>query len=242
MWDSAKRWWDSKPKLKEYTPSIGSIYDKLKPRWDNAREWWNDKKTKMKEYTPSIGSIYEKAKERWDNARVWWNDKKTAMKTYTPSIGSIADKVKSAWNSAKDWWNKNVKGLSTKLDIKVPKITIEWTSTTVLGKKFKYPSGFDITFAADGGIFDAGSLIWAGERGAEIVANAGGGKTGVMNVEQMQEAVYEGVYAAMTAAMSKHSGGTQGVNVYLDSRQITSTVEQRQREKGASIMGNEVFA
>ena len=243
-WTTAKNWYDDKKaKFKEYTPSIGSIYEKAKERWDNARTWWDSKKTKMKEYTPSIGSIYEKAKERWDNARTWWNDKKTAMKTYTPSIGSIADKVKSAWNSAKDWWNRNVKGLSTKLDIKVPKITIEWTSTTVLGKKFKYPSGFDITFAADGGIFDAGSLIWAGERGAEVVANAGGGKTGVMNIEQMQEAVYEGVYAAMTAAMSKHSGGgTQGVNVYLDSRQITSTVEQRQREKGASIMGNEVFA
>ena len=241
-WDKVKSWWSRKTELKAYTPSIGSIYDKLKPRWDNAREWWNDKKTKMKEYTPSIGSIYDKAKERWDNARIWWNDKKTAMKTYTPSIGSIVDKVKSAWNSAKTWWNNNVKGLSTKLDIKVPKITIEWTSTTVLGKKFKYPSGFDITFAADGGVFDAGSLIWAGERGAEVVANASGGKTGVMNIEQMQEAVYEGVYAAMTAAMSKHSGGTQGVNVYLDSRQITSSVEQRQRERGASIMGNEVFA
>ena len=242
MWENAKKWWDKKTALKTYTPSIGSIYDKLKPRWDNAREWWNEKKTKMKEYTPSIGSIYEKAKTRWDNARDWWNNKKSAMKAYTPSIGSIADKVKSAWNSAKSWWNKNVKGLSTKLDIKVPKISIEWTSTTVLGKKFKYPSGFDISFAADGGIFDAGSLIWAGERGAEVVANAGGGKTGVMNIEQMQEAVYEGVFAAMTAVMGKQSGGAQNVNVYLDSRQITSTVEQRQREKGASIMGNEVFA
>lgn len=242
-WDTAKKWYDNKKaKLKEYTPSIGSIYDKLKPRWDNAREWWNEKKTKMKEYTPSIGSIYEKAKERWDNAREWWNNKKAAMKTYTPSIGSVADKVKDAWNNAKNWWNRNVKGLSTKLDIKTPRISIEWTSTTVLGKKFKYPSGFDVYFAADGGIFDAGSLIWAGERGAEVVANAGGGKTGVMNIEQMQEAVYDGVFAAMTAVMGKQGGGAQGVNVYLDSRQITSTVEQRQREKGASIMGNEVFA
>ena len=240
-WDTAKKWYDDKKsKLKEYTPTIGSIYEKVKERWDNAREWYNDKKTKMKEYTPSIGSIYEKAKERWDNARTWWNDKKTAMKTYTPSIGGITDKIKNVWNNAKNWWNTNVKGL--KLDIKTPRISIEWTSTTVLGKTFRYPSGFDVYFAANGGMFDAGSLIWAGERGAEIVANAGGGKTGVMNIEQMQEAVYEGVYAAMTAVMGKQSGGAQSVNVYLDSRQITSTVEQRQREKGASIMGNEVFA
>lgn len=242
IWDSAKKWWDSKPKLKEYTPTIGSIYEKVKERWDSARTWYNDKKTKMKEYTPSIGSIYEKAKERWDNARVWWNDKKTAMKTYTPSIGSIVDKVKSAWNTAKSWWNKNVGGLSTKLNISVPKIEVKWDTATAFGKSFRYPTGFKLKFAADGGIFDAGSLIWAGERGAEVVANAGGGKTGVMNVQQMQEAVYEGVYAAMSAAMGRYgSEGAQAVNVYLDSRQITSTVEQRQRERGASLMGKEVF-
>jgi hypothetical protein len=242
IWDSAKKWWDGKPKLKEYTPTIGSIYEKLKERWDNARTWYNDKKSKMKEYTPSIGSIYEKAKERWDNARTWWNDKKAAMKTYTPSIGSIVDKVKSAWNTAKSWWSKNVGGLSTKLNISVPKIEVKWKTAEAFGKSFKYPTGFSLKFAADGGIFDAGSLIWAGERGAEVVANAGGGKTGVMNVQQMQEAVYEGVYAAMSAAMSRYgSDGAQAVNVYLDSRQITSTVEQRQRERGVSLMGKEVF-
>lgn len=243
-WSVAKTWWnDKKPKLKEYTPSIGSIYEKVKERWDNAREWYNDKKSKMKEYTPSIGSIYEKAKERWDNARTWWNSKKTAFKTYTPSIGSIVDKVKSAWNTAKSWWSKNVGGLSTKLNIKVPKISVKWATASAFGKEFRYPTGFNLVFAANGGIFDAGSLIWAGERGAEIVANAGGGKTGVMNVDQMQEAVYEGVLAAMTAVMGNRGGdGSQSVNVYLDSRQITSSVERRQHEKGASILGNEVFA
>lgn len=241
-WTAAKTWWDSKKSaLKSYTPSIGSIYDKLKERWDNARVWWNDKKTKAKEYTPSIGSIYEKLYDRWKNARDWWNNKKGSM-SYTPSIGSITDKIKSAWNSAKSWWNKNVK-LSTKLDVKVPKITVKWDTASAFGKSFKYPTGFSLKFAANGGMFDQGSMIWAGERGPEIVANAAGGKTGVMNVQQMQDAVYEGVYAAVTAAMRGTSGGgSQAVNVYLDGRQITAAVEQRQRERGASIMGNEVYS
>jgi ribonuclease HI len=93
-------------------------------------------------------------------------------------------------------------------------------------------------------MFDMGSLIWAGEAGAEIVANAGGGRTGVMNVDQMQNAVYEGVYSAVVAAMRATSGdgGSQSVNVYLDSRQITSAVEKRQRERGATIMRNGVYA
>jgi hypothetical protein len=243
MWNNAKTWWDTKKgSLKTYTPSIGSIYDKIKPRWDNAREWWNNKKSAMKTYTPSIGSIYEKVKTAWNNARNWWNSKKGSFKTYTPSIGSITDKLKSAWNSAKNWWNKNVK-LSTKLNIQVPTIKVKWDTAKAFGKSFKYPTGFSLKFAAAGGVFDQGSLIWAGERGPEVMANASGGRTGVMNIEQMQEAVYEGVYSAMIAAMRGNSeGGGQDIRVYLDSREITASVERRQRERGASIMGNEVYS
>ena len=243
-WESVKTWWSKKPGLASYTPSIGKIWEKLKSAWTSAKDWWNEKKSALKAYTPSIGSIYEKVKERWDNARDWWNNKKAAFKSYTPSIGSIADKVKSAWNTAKSWWSKNVGGLSTKLNIKVPKLTVNWGEVSALGKTFKYPKSFSVKFAADGGIFDAGSLIWAGERGAEIVANAGGGKTGVMNVQQMQDAVYEGVYAAMMSAMRGNNGGgsSQVIKVYLDGKEITHTVEQHQRERGASIMGNEVYS
>lgn len=242
-WQTAKQWWDKKPSLKSYTPSIGSIYDKLKPRWDNAREWWNNKKSAMKTYTPSIGSIYEKVYDRWKNARDWWNSKKGSFKTYTPSIGSITDKLKSAWNSAKSWWSKNVK-LSTKLNISVPTIKVKWETASAFGKSFKYPTGFNLKFAAAGGVFDQGSLIWAGERGPEVMANASGGRTGVMNIEQMQEAVYEGVYSAMIAAMRGNSegGGSQPVNIYLDGRVIARSVEKAQRERGTSIMGNEVYS
>ena len=64
-----------------------------------------------------------------------------------------------------------------------------------------------------------------------------------MNIEQMQQAVYEGVYAAVSAAMSgKRESTAQAVNVYLDGRQITTAVEQRQRERGASIMGSDVYS
>ena len=244
-WESAKTWWkDKKGSLSTYTPSIGSIYDKLKERWDNARIWWNDKKTKAKEYTPSIGSIYEKVYDRWKNARDWWNSKKGSFKSYTPSIGSITDKVKSAWNSAKSWWKNNVGGLTTKLNISVPKLTVNWGEVSALGKTFKYPKSFSVKFAADGGIFNQGSLIWAGERGPEVMATAAGGRTGVMNVQQMQDAVYEGVFAAVSAAMRSNGGeGTsQAVNVYLDGKQITAAVEKRQRERGTNIMGNEVYS
>ena len=64
-----------------------------------------------------------------------------------------------------------------------------------------------------------------------------------MNVQQMQDAVYEGGFAAMSAAMRGRSeGGSQEVRVYLDGREITASVKKHQHESGASIMGNEVYS
>lgn len=245
-WESARSWYNKKKaNMADYTPNIGSIYAKVKSAWDTARSWYNNNKAKMADYTPNIGSIYQKVKSAWDTARSWYNNSKAQMSTYTPSIGSIKDKLVSAWNTAKSWWDKNVKLSIPSLSFKVT-----YTPKSSLGavkKAIVNALGLEgwpkLSFAKNGGIFDAGSLIWAGEAGAEVVANAGGGKTGVMNVQQMQEAVYEGVYAAVIAAMG-HSGnsGGQAVNVYLDGRQITSTVEKRQRERGATLMGNQVYS
>jgi hypothetical protein len=244
-WTTAKTWYnDKKEKLKEYTPSIGSIFEPLKSRWENAREWYDGKKTKLKEYTPTIGSIYDKVKERWDNAKTWYDKSKSAMKSYTPNIGDIKAAVQKAWNTAKTWWNENVKlsipSLSFKVTYSKPTGAVKKAIVNALGLD-GWPK---LSFAANGGMFDMGSLIWAGERGAEIVANAGGGKTGVMNVQQMSEAMYEAVYAAVIAANrgGGAGGGVQAVNVYLDGKQIAATVDKRNKERGASIMGHEVYS
>lgn len=239
-WTAAKDWWNTKRSSLSYTPSIGKIWEKLKSAWGSAKNWWSKNRSSLS-YTPTIGSIKDKLSSAWTTAKNWWSKSRSSL-SYTPSIGSIKDKIVSAWNTAKKWWSSNAK-LSTKLNISVPTIKVKWETASAFGKEFRYPTGFTLKFAADGGIFDAGSLIWAGERGPEVVANASGGKTGVMNVQQMQEAVYDGVYAAVVAAMRGNSErGTQSVNVYLDGRQITAAVEQRQRERGASLMGNEVYA
>ncbi|MBO7183975.1 MAG: hypothetical protein J6V49_07565 [Bacteroidales bacterium] len=240
-WETTKTWWSkNRGSLSTYTPSIGKIWEKLKSSWESAKTWWSKNRSNLS-YTPSIGSISSKLSSAWTSAKNWWNKSRSSL-SYTPSIGSIKDKVVSAWNSAKKWWSSNAK-LSTKLNISVPKLTVNWGEVSALGKTFKYPKSFSVKFAAKGGIFDQGSLIWAGERGPEIMAEASGGRTGVMNVQQMQDAVYEGVYAAVSAAMrGMNGGGSQEVRVYLDGREISSSVRKHQHESGATIMGNEVYA
>jgi hypothetical protein len=84
-------------------------------------------------------------------------------------------------------------------------------------------------------------MFIAREAGPEMVGKIGN-KNAVVNNQQIVEAVSEGVYSAVLAAMRQSEGNGQAVNVYLDSRQITSSVEKRQRERGATIMRNGVYA
>ena len=66
---------------------------------------------------------------------------------------------------------------------------------------------------ADGGIPDRGTLFWAGEAGAEAVANIGGGRAGVMNVRQMEEAVARGVVRATESKRDNNVNGTISINI-----------------------------
>lgn len=216
-----------------------AISDRLSTLWTNAKNWWNNSKSALSTYTPSIGSIKDRLSSAWTVAKNWWDNAKSGLSAYAPNFGSIKNKLESAWETAKTWWNNNVK-------LSIPSLSFKVTySTEGLGVVKKaivnaldLPGWPKLSFAANGGIFDMGSLVWAGEAGPEIVANAGGGKTGVMNVQQMADAVYEGVYSAVIAAMSANGGnnGNQSVNVYLDGKQITAAVEKRQNERGATLM------
>lgn len=94
---------------------------------------------------------------------------------------------------------------------------------------------------ANGGFPDEGQLFIARERGAEMVGTVGN-HAAVANNDQIVEAVSAGVYQAVSAAMKQmSSGGAQSLNVYLDGKQIASSVRRANKERGASIMGNEVY-
>lgn len=245
MWTTAKNWWENnKGTMSTYTPSIGDIKSKLSTAWSTAKSWWDRTKAALSTYTPSIGDIKSRLASAWNTAKTWWDKSKAAFSAYTPTIGDIKGKLSSAWNTAKKWWDSNVK-------LSVPSLNFKVSYTTkglnTVQKAVVKALGLDgwpkLSFAANGGIFDQGSMIWAGERGAEIVANAAGGRTGVMNVEQMYEAVFEATYSAMMAARGQDDGGSvQAVNVYLDGKRIASGVEKAQKERGTSILGTEVYA
>lgn len=82
---------------------------------------------------------------------------------------------------------------------------------------------------ANGGSPSHGTLFWAGEAGAEVVANANG-KTEVLNQSQIASTIYSAVYNAM----SQFSGQSSEIDVYVhtDEGTVIDRIEQRIKQTG----------
>lgn len=92
---------------------------------------------------------------------------------------------------------------------------------------------------AQGGFPNEGQMFIAREAGPELVGTIGG-RTAVANNDQIVESISRGVFDAVRAAMPSGKSGNGSpaeFHLYLDSKQVTSTVERVQRERGLSIIG-----
>lgn len=166
-------------------------------------------------------AIHSWAQNAIDNVVSWANG----------IAASVSTALSSAWENFKGfmqatgqaisaWWNGN----------KAWVIPATITAAVVVGSIALAPvtggaSLGAIALAAEGGAFpNNGSLFIAGEAGAEVVANMGG-RTGVMNIDQMREAVRQGVYDAMIAS----GGNDQVTKLYLDGREIGEATRRYER-------------
>lgn len=166
---------------------VNWLRDKLKEVWaairDKAEELWDKTKTKITEpideaeekLSETIGKIKTTAKDTWDSIKT------TAEETWT----KIKDAMTSPIDKAKEKISGIIEKIKSKFPIKLgdifkfrlPSFEIEWTTRTVLGKEIRYPSGWDVTWHAKGGIFRNptllagadGSVHGLGESGAEAI-------------------------------------------------------------------------
>ena len=160
-----------------------------------------------------------------------WDTISTTFSNLGTSIGSaVSDAITAGINGVLKWVQDTINGAidiinkAIKLINKIPGVEV----STV--KKVTIP------MLASGGFVDEGQMFIAREAGPEMVGSMGG-RTAVANNDQIVEGIYQGVYAAVRAAMSENTGnGNVPINVYLDGKQITASVEKRQRERGVSIM------
>lgn len=214
-WSTVKGWIGS-------IPEVSQAISLAKSGWKSVKAWIGS--------VPSVSQGVKLAKSGWSSIKSWVGT--------IPTFSAGVKLAKSGWSTVKSWLGS----LDFKLNFKLPKIGVNWGTRSVAGFQISYPTGF-YTYAR-GGFPDMGELFIAREAGPEMVGKIGN-KTTVANNDQIVEGISEGVYAAVLAAMrasETNGNGGQSVNVYLDGRQITSSVEKRQRERGATIMRNGVYA
>lgn len=123
---------------------------------------------------------------------------------YAEQIGEVFQKV---WNSGKNGFfiviNALGKLFGQNWNIKVNEVSLP-----------------KLSYYAEGGIAKAGSLFVAGESGAELLTNMGGGNTGITNVEQFE--------TAMTRAIVSSGllDAVQNSDIYLDNEKVGGKVGQ----------------
>ena len=174
-----------------------------------------------KDKTNSIKDSFDGVKGKVDEvANLFSADKMASM------FSSIPDAFKVAWQNAinvmKVMWTEMANWINANAKIEVPKVKVGNNEIGGQTVQLKIPR-FDI----GGSIPNNGSLFVANERGPEVMANMGS-RTGIMNTDQMKDAIRQGMAEAL--AMSG-----QNVQVVLNGDAATFFTAMV-KENNSSIM------
>ena len=182
-------------------------------------------------------SVSDKDKDTFEKA---W---KGVVKVFSIA-GDIFTDIKDGIVSAfKTVVNGIIKGINKVVSIPFEGINTALTklkSVEIMGLKpfdairtISIPS---IPLLAEGGFPDVGQMFIAREAGAELVGNIGG-RTAVVNNDQIVESVSTGVYQAVVAALGSNNnddGNTQIV-INLDGEKIYENQQKVARNRGYNL-------
>lgn len=223
-------------------PTLSQAIKLAKSGWSSVKSWVGS--------IPTLTQSIKLAKSGWYSVKAWIGsipklDQKigliksgwTTVKGWIGSLPTLEvgiKLVKDGWSSIKKWLGD----LSFKLDFKLPKIGINWDKKEYFGFEISYPKSF-YTYA-QGGFPDIGEMFVAREAGPEMVGRIGS-KNAVANNQQIVDGISDGVYAAVLAAMRASDGGSErAIHLYLDGREIYSSVKRTESERGRTLMGNQL--
>ena len=191
---------------------------------------------------------------------IWGKDDNTGIRKIFNGIkNTITDAFDTIWNTIKTPINNILGGIESIANGAIDGISnffnaingLSGIAKAALGKNWGFDIGgiewsmdyLHLPRLASGGIVNSGQLFIARESGAELVGQYGG-KSAVMNNEQIVRAVTDGVYRAVSQAMAQNGGNQQAIiqpHIYLDRKELTAQVEQQQQSNGASIYSEVVY-
>ena len=239
-----------KAKWQSFKDKIAAGRDDLVADWERIKQGWINLKasvsngivnlkTKWDELKTRVTTAVDSIKTKWDELKSKWDEKleplRTAVAEWKESWVNAFNAVCRVISKLFGWiitaWTA-FKGFVA--DLASNPIGDAWTkdntfTSPVDGRTIKMPF---MGGAASGGIFDSGEIFVAREAGPEMVGTIGG-RTAVANNDQIVEGIRQGVFEAVSAAMSNRSGGSQEIKVYLDSREIRAGQQRLNRAWGA---------
>ena len=244
---------------------LDAAKNKISEKWAEIKQWFNLNiaptltlsywQNKFDTIRSALHTKLTEAKnkivEKWGEIKSWYDTNvapKLQLSYWTSKIGSFVDVGKGIIENLKKGLNDEFEKLKTwwsnldlgKFKVKIPKFSLSGMFDAALGLVPDVAVNWVTGWFASGGFPDMGELFIAREAGPELVGSIGG-RTAVANNDQIVAAVSQGVYQAVVAAMAGNAGGgTQAVNVYLDGQQIYTSVKKAERDRGVSLMGNQL--
>jgi hypothetical protein len=193
------------------------------------------------------GSLSTSISEKWEEIKTWFSTNvasKFTKEFWTGKFSGLKDgfgsTIKNMVNTGIEYINKFIGWLNEKM-------RFSWDAFEIAGQEI-IPGGSIQLFTipklpklATGGFVNEGQMFIAREAGPELVGSING-RTSVANNDQIVEAVSQGVYNAVMAAMGNNSNGSgeQNINVYLDGKAIYSSVKKTENERGRTLMGSQL--
>ena len=227
-----------------------------------TKDYWIDKLIGLKNGVASaLDSVKKTISEKWEGIKSWWSTSIAPKftKDYWADVfvgikDGFVQSIKDALNVGIDKLNDFISWINDKLNFTIPGFSIggydlknPLTGEVIVSIPSVGWSAKDVSLLnlptitqrfADGGFIEDG--LFTMNRG-EIAGKFNNGKSVVANNEQIIAGISEGVYSAVVAAMG--NGGSresQNVNVYLDGKQIYSSVKRTESERGKQIFGNQL--
>lgn len=244
---------------------LDAVKKKVSEKWAEIKQWFNINiapkftlsywQNKFESIRSAVHTKLTETKDaivkKWGEIKSWYDTNvapKLELSYWTDKIADFVDVGKEvvenikkglseAWDKLAGWWSKLE---LPKFKVKIPKFSLSGLFDAVTGSTPNVIVNWISGWFAQGGFPDMGQLFIAREAGPEMVGSIGG-RTAVANNDQIVAAVSQGVYQAVVSAMANNgSGNTQAVNVYLDGQQIYTSMKKAERDRGVSLMGNQL--
>lgn len=156
----------------------------------------------------------------------WWYNYKNNFIMGAKAIGQafkeVGQELISPFVTAYEWVMKIINALKDFSIKDIMEDVADRTSKSIRGSMLGQWLS-NISFFADGGFPNRGDLFVANEAGAEMVGTFGG-RTAVANNDQIVKGITQGVYQAMTSALSTQSTNAFEADVVLDGKVVGRTI------------------